>query len=189
MAEQFKILSTGGKGKGLNIFYSASYKDHERTPMARTFWELRWVVLIWVVCALAFGLSFILEHVWRYGWSPASAVWSRVYLYNALTSVGLSVVAEIPSWLYRCVMHTDMACMAPLFPIIAYYLMADSTLISEFNPNGKDKLDEKSSRKANKEDIEKMGLLKGFMMVLGYFKKKPLMIRCFQMQKVAVTYG
>ena len=176
MAEQFKILSTGGKGKGLNIFYSASYKDHERTPMARTFWELRWVVLIWVVCALAFGLSFILEHVWRYGWSPASAVWSRVYLYNALTSVGLSVVAEIPSWLYRCVMHTDMACMAPLFPIIAYYLMADSTLISEFNPNGKDKLDEKSSRKANKEDIEKMGLLKGFMMVLGYFKKKPLMM-------------
>ena len=54
--------------------------------------------------------------------------------------------------------------------------MADSTLISEFNPNDKDKLDEKSSRKATKEDIEKMGLLKGFMMVLGYFKKKPLMM-------------
>ena len=54
MAEQFKILSAGGKGKGLNIFNSASYKEHERAPMARLFWELRWVVSIWIVCALAF---------------------------------------------------------------------------------------------------------------------------------------
>ncbi len=54
--------------------------------------------------------------------------------------------------------------------------MSDSTVVGEFNPNDKDKLDEKSSRKANKEDIEKMGLLNGFMMVLGYFKKKPLMM-------------
>jgi type IV secretion system protein VirD4 len=66
--------------------------------------------------------------------------------------------------------------MVPLFPIIAYYFMSDSTVVGEFNPNDKDKLDEKSSRKANKEDIEKMGLLNGFMMVLGYFKKKPLMM-------------
>lgn len=176
MANQFKILSAGGKGKGLNIFSSASYKEHERAPMAHLFWELRWGVLIWVVCALAFGASFIFEHIWRYGWSPASAIWTRVYLHNALSTLGMSVIAEIPSWVVRCVMYTDMACIVPLFPIIAYYFMADSAVVSEFNPNDKDKLDEKSSRKANKEDIEKMGLLKGFMMVLGYFKKKPLMM-------------
>ena len=176
MANQFKILSAGGKGKGLNIFSSASYKEHERVPMARLFWELRWAIGIWIICAIAFGLSFILEHVWRYGWSPASATWIRIYLYNAFTTLGMSVIAEIPAWVARCVMYTDVACMAPLFPIIAYYLMSDSELVKEFNPNDKDKLDEKSSRKANKEDIEKMGLLKGFMMVLGYFKKKPLMM-------------
>lgn len=73
-------------------------------------------------------------------------------------------------------MYTDMACMAPLFPIIAYYFMADGELVKEFNPNSKDKFDEKSSNKASAADIEKMGLLKGFMMVLGYFKKKPLMM-------------
>ena len=67
-------------------------------------------------------------------------------------------------------------CMVPLLPIIAYFFMADSTLIKEFNPYGNDKFDDKSSNKATKEDIEKMGLLKGFMMVLGYFKKKPLMM-------------
>lgn len=176
MAEQFKILSAGGKGKGLNIFNSASYKEHERTPYARIFWELRWVITIWIVCALAFAASFILEHVWRYGWSPASAIWTKIYLQNAFSTAGMSVIAEIPSWIYRCLMYTDMACMAPLFPIIAYYMMADSAVVSEFNPNDKDKLDEKSSRKATAEDIEKMGLLKGFMMVLGYFKKKPLMM-------------
>lgn len=177
MAAQFKILSAGGKGKGLNIFNSASYKEHERVPMARLFWELRWVISIWIVCALAFGLSFILEHIWRYGWSPASAIWAKTYLHNAFSTLGMSVIAEIPSWIVRTVMYTDLACMAPLLPIIAYYLMADSELVKEFNPNDKDKLDEKSSRKANKEDIEKMGLLDGFMMVLGYFKKKPLMMK------------
>ena len=176
MAQQFKILSAGGKGKGLNIFNSASYKEHERAPMARLFWELRWVVLIWVICALAFGVSFIVEHIWRYGWSPASAIWTKIYLHNALTTLGMSVIAEIPSWIVRCFMYTDMACMVPLFPIMAYYVMADNSVVSEFNPNDKDKLDEKSSRKANKEDIEKMGLFSGFMMVLGYFKKKPLMM-------------
>ncbi|MBO7066183.1 MAG: type IV secretory system conjugative DNA transfer family protein [Alphaproteobacteria bacterium] len=180
MAEQFKILSAGGTGKGLNIFNSASYKEHERIPMARVFWELRWVVGIWLICALAFGVSFILEHVWRYGWTEASGVWSRIYLYNAFTSFGMSVVADVPAWIWRCVVYTDFACMTPLFPIIAYYLMADSELIKEFNPNGKDKLDEKSSRKATAEDIKKMGqnfknkegLFNGFMMVLGYFKDK-----------------
>ena len=178
MANQFKILSAGGKGKGLNIFSSASYKEHERMPMARTFWELRWTVGIWVICALAFAASFILEHIWRYGWSPASAIWTKIYLHNAWTTFGMSVAAEVPFWLYRCVMYTDMACMAPLFPIIAYYMMADSELIKEFNPSGKDKpLDEKSSRKANAEDVKKMGLFDGFMMVLGYFDKKPLKMK------------
>ena len=180
MAEQFKILSAGGKGKGLNIFNSASYKEHERIPMARIFWELRWVIGIWLICAVAFGFSFILEHVWRYGWNIASGVWTRIYLYNAFATLGMSVVAEIPGWLWRCLLYTDMACMAPLFPIIAYYFMADSELVKEFNPNGKDKLDEKSSRKATAEDIKKMGqnfknkegLFNGFMMVLGYFKDK-----------------
>lgn len=184
MAGQFKILSAGGKGKGLNIFNSASYKEHERIPMARLFWELRWVVTIWVVCAIAFGLSFILEHVWRYGWSPASAIWTKIYLHNAIMTAGMSVIAEIPSWIARCFMYTDMACMAPLFPIIAYYLMADSELVKEFNPNAKDKLDEKSSRKATAEDIKQMGqdpknkegLFSGFMMVLGYFKNKGKMV-------------
>ena len=177
MAQQFKILSAGGKGKGLNIFNSASYKEHERVPMARLFWELRWVISIWVICALAFGLSFILEHVWRYGWSPASATWTKVYLHNAIMTGGMSVIAEIPSWIVRAFMYTDMACMAPLFPIIAYYLMADSELVKEFNPNDKDRLDEKSSRKANAADIKAMGLFDGFMMVLGYFDKKPLMMK------------
>ncbi len=195
MAAQFKILSAGGKGKGLNIFNSASYKEHERVPMARLFWELRWVISIWIICAIAFGLSFILEHIWRYGWSPASAIWAKTYLHNAFSTLGMSVIAEIPSWIVRTVMYTDMACMAPLLPIIAYYLMADSSLVSEFNPNDKDKLDEKSSRKANKEDIEKMGLLDGFMMVLGYFKKKPLMMKeclstlCVAPPGTGKTYG
>ena len=83
MAEKFKILSVGGKGKGLNIFKSTAYKENERAPMARLFWELRWVIGIWIVCALAFGISFIIEHIWRYGWSPASAVWTKIYLQHA----------------------------------------------------------------------------------------------------------
>ena len=176
MVEKFKILSAGGSSKGLNIFKSSAYKEHQRTPMASLFWSLRWAVGIWLACALAFGLSFIVEHLWRYGWSPASAKWTGLYLHNLLSSGGLSVLAEIPAWLTRAILRTDLPCMVPLFPIIAYYFMADSTLVKEFNPYGNDKFAEKSSNKASKEDIEKMGLLNGFMMVLGYFKKKPLMM-------------
>ncbi len=176
MVEKFKILSAGGSSKGLNIFKSSAYKEHQRTPMASLFWSLRWAVGIWLACALAFGLSFIVEHIWRYGWSPASAKWTGLYLHNLLSSGGLSVLAEIPAWLTRAILRTDLPCMVPLFPIIAYYFMADSTLVKEFNPYGNDKFAEKSSNKASKEDIEKMGLLNGFMMVLGYFKKKPLMM-------------
>lgn len=176
MVEKFKILSAGGSSKGMNIFKSSAYKEHLRTPMAQIFWSLRWAIGIWLVCALAFGLSFIAEHIWRYGWSPATWVWTRVYLINALTSCGMSIVAEVPGWVSRSLMRPDISCIAPLLPIIAYYFMADATLVDEFNPYGKDKFAEKSSRDANKEDIEKMGLFNGFMMVLGYFKKKPLMM-------------
>ncbi len=176
MVAKFKILSAGGSSKGLNIFKSSAYKEHQRTPMAQIFWSLRWAVGIWLVCAAAFSLSFVIEHIWRYGWSPASATWTRVYLTNLFTSGGMSAIAEIPAWVSRSLMRTDIMCITPLLPIIAYYLMADNTLVDEFNPYGKDKFAEKSSNKASKEDIEKMGLLGGFMMVLGYFKKKPLMM-------------
>jgi len=176
MAEKFKILSAGGSSKGLNIFKSSAYKEHQRTPMASLFWSLRWAIGIWLVCALAFGLSFIIEHIWRYGWSPASARWTSLYLQNMMTSGGMSVIAEIPAWITRTVMRTDLMCMVPLLPIIAYFFMADATLTKEFNPYGNDKFAEKSSNKATLEDIKKMGLLDGFMMVLGYFKKKPLMM-------------
>ena len=144
--------------------------------MAQIFWRIRWGCGIWIVCALAFGASFVIEHIWRYGWSPASEVWTKTYLMNLVTSGGLSAIAELPAWVWRCVFRTDLACMVPLFPIIAYYFLSDGTFTDEFNPHGKDKFDEKSSNKASEADIKKMGLLNGFMMVLGYFKKKPLMM-------------
>ena len=65
-------------------------------------------------------------------------------------------------------------CIVPLIPVLAYYLLVDDTLKGEFNPHGKDKFDKKSSREANEADVKAMGLFDGFMMVLGYFKKKPL---------------
>ncbi len=176
MAKKFNFLSSSGKGKGLGIFKSRSYKEHEQTPMAQIFWRIRWGCGIWIVCALAFGASFVIEHIWRYGWSPASEVWTKTYLMNLVTSGGLSAIAELPAWVWRCVFRTDLACMVPLFPIIAYYFLSDGTFTDEFNPHGKDKFDEKSSNKASEADIKKMGLLNGFMMVLGYFKKKPLMM-------------
>lgn len=176
MAKKFKILSASGKGKGIGIFRSTAYKEHEKTPMAQIFWRIRWGCGIWIACALAFGASFIIEHIWRYGWSPASAVWTKTYLMNLLTSGGLAALAELPAWFWRCIFRTDLACMVPLLPLIAYYFLSDGTFTDEFNPHGKDKFDEKSSNKASEADIKKMGLLDGFMMVLGYFKKKPLMM-------------
>ena len=176
MVEKFKILSAGGSSKGLNIFKSSAYQEHQRKPMASLFWSLRWAIGIWLVCALAFGLSFWIEHIWRYGWSPATAHWSALYFQNLLSTAGMSAIAEVPEWFVRTLLRTDIACITPLLPIIAYFFMSDATLVKEFNPYGNDKFDEKSSNKATKEDIEKMGLLNGFMMVLGYFKKKPLMM-------------
>ena len=176
MVEKFKILSAGGSSKGLNIFKSSAYEEHQRKPMASLFWSLRWAIGIWLVCALAFGLSFWIEHIWRYGWSPATAHWSALYFQNLLSTAGMSAIAEVPEWFVRTLLRTDIACITPLLPIIAYFFMSDATLVKEFNPYGNDKFDKKSSNKATKEDIEKMGLLNGFMMVLGYFKKKPLMM-------------
>ncbi|MBD5400465.1 type IV secretory system conjugative DNA transfer family protein [bacterium] len=180
MAEKFKILSAGGSSKGLNIFKSSAYKEHERTPLASIFWSIRWAIGIWLICALAFALSFIAEHFWRYGFSPASWRWMWLYLGNMISTLGLSVVAEIPEWVGRSVMRTDLACMAPLLPVVAYFFLSDSTLVKEFNPHGSDKFDAKSSNKAGADDIKKMGtdfknkegLFAGFMMVLGWFKYK-----------------
>lgn len=176
MVQKFKILSAGKDSKGLNIFKSSAYKEHEQTPMAQIFWALRWSVGVWLICALVFCFSFLFEHLARYGWSPATANWMKIYLINMFQSAGLSVVAEIPYWIIRCLMHPDFECAIPLLPVLAYYLLVDDTLKGEFNPHGKDKFDKKSSREANEADVKAMGLFNGFMMVLGYFKKKPLML-------------
>ena len=182
MATKFNFLSASGKGKGLGIFRSSSYKEHEQTPLAREFWSIRWSVIIWLIAALMFACTFPVEHIWRYGWSPAAKQWIGIYFSQMLSSCGLSVLAEIPHWISRCIMRPDWACITPLLPLIGYYFLADATMTDEFNPHSKDKFEEKTSRKANAEDIKKMGadyknkegLFKGFMMVLGYFKNKPL---------------
>lgn len=180
MAIKFNIFSNSGSGKGLKIFDSKKYKEHEQAPVARKFWNIRWNVGVWLICAFAFGLSFAVEHIWRYGWGPATQHWTLLYIKNMFATFGLSVIAEIPYWLSRTFMHPDFACLAPAIPVIVYYFLVDDTLKNEFNPAGKDNYDEKSSRKATAEDIVKMGtnwknkegLFHGFMMVLGYFKYK-----------------
>lgn len=182
MATKFNFLSASGKGKGISIFRSSAYKEHEQTPLAREFWSIRWTILIWIIAAIMFAAAFPVEHIWRYGWSPATKHWIAIYLSQMLSSCGISVLAEIPHWVSRCIMRPDWACITPLLPLIGYYFLADATMTDEFNPHSKDKFDEKSSRKANADDIKKMGtnyknkegLFKGFMMVLGFFKNKPL---------------
>jgi len=174
MAKSFKLLSMSGKGKGLGIFDSSQYKEHEREPMAQMFWVMRWNVIVWIICFLAFGAGFAAEHIWRYGWSPATAKWVDVFFQNMLYSGTLSIFAEIPYWLGRVIFRPDMPVIAPLIPLIFYYFLRNDVLEKEFNPHGKDEYNEKSSKKAAEADIKKMGLFNGFMMVLGYFKKKPL---------------
>ncbi|MDR0967467.1 MAG: type IV secretory system conjugative DNA transfer family protein [Rickettsiales bacterium] len=176
MAEKFSILSFSGKGKGLKIFDSSVYKDHEKAPIARYFWNMRYKIYVWIGCALAFAAAFPLEHLWRYGGTPATWKWMGVYFTNAFSSFGLSVIAEIPAWIYRTIFYTDIMTITPLIPVAVFFILTNSILLEEFNPAGKDTLKEESSRKANDEDIKKMGLLSGFMMVLGYWKKKPLMM-------------
>lgn len=180
MATKFNIFSDSGSGKGLRIFDSTKYKEHEQAPVARKFWNIRWNIGVWLICAFVFALSFPVEHIWRYDWGPASMHWVGIYIKNMFLTCGLSVIAEIPFWLSRTFSHPDFASITPLLPIIIYYFLVDDTLKSEFNPAGKDNYDEKSSRKATADDIKKMGknfknpdgLFKGFMMVLGYFKYK-----------------
>ena len=179
MEIKFNIFSSSGSGKGLSIFDSKKYKEHEQAPVARKFWNIRWNVGVWLICAFAFGLSFAVEHVWRYGWGPASMHWIGIYIKNMFLTCGMSVIAEVPFWFSRTIHNPDFACVTPLIPVIVYYFLADDTLRSEFNPAGKDNYDEKSARKATADDIKKMGvwdnplgLFKGFMMVLGYFKYK-----------------
>lgn len=188
MAEKFNILSAGGSSKGLNIFKSTAYKEHEAGPMAQMFWVFRWNAAMWIICAVAFTLAFVLEHILRYGWSPATSEWSRLFLYDAIHTGGMSVVAAVPYWFTRAVIRPDIPAILPLLPIIAFYFVSDGTLTKEFNPHGSDMYDSKSSRKATADDIRKMkqnwknkdGLFNGFMMVLGYFKDgkktKPLML-------------
>ncbi|MBP5794767.1 MAG: hypothetical protein J6W41_02000 [Alphaproteobacteria bacterium] len=175
MAEKFNILSAGGSSKGLNIFKSTAYKEHEAGPMAQMFWIFRWNAAMWIICAIAFALAFVLEHMFRYGWSPATAHWSGLFLRDALHTGGMSVIAGVPSWFARAIIRPDFAAIMPLLPIIAFYFVSDDTLTKEFNPHGDKIYDEKSSRKANADDIRKMkqnfknkdGLFNGFMMVLG----------------------
>ena len=180
MVEKFNILSAGGTSKGLNIFKSTAYKEHEKGPMAQMFWIFRWNASMWLICAAAFALAFVLEHVFRYGWSPASARWASIFFKDMIQTCGMSVVAAIPGWIARMLIRPDFWCVIPLLPIIAFYFVSDDTLTKEFNPHGKDIYDEKSARKATAEDIKQMGqdyknkngLFGGFMMVLGYFKDK-----------------
>ncbi|MCQ2580721.1 MAG: type IV secretory system conjugative DNA transfer family protein [Alphaproteobacteria bacterium] len=188
MVEKFNILSAGGSSKGLNIFKSTAYKEHEAGPMAQMFWIFRWNASMWLICAVAFTLAFVLEHMWRYGWSPATAHWAGLFFRDALHSGGMSVIAAVPGWFARALVRPDFPAIVPLLPIIVFYFVSDDTLTKEFNPHGSDIYDSKSSRKATADDIKKMGqdwknkegLFNGFMMVLGYFKDgkktKPLML-------------
>ncbi len=180
MATKFNFLSASGKGKGIGIFDSTKYKEHEQTPLAREFWSIRWTIIIWLIAALMFACAFPVEHIWRYGWSPATRHWIGIYFSQMLSTFGFSVFAYVPEWIMRCLLRPDWACITPFLPVIGYYFLADATMTDEFNPHSKDKFDEKSSRKANESDVKKMaqnhknteGLYNGFMMVLGYFKKK-----------------
>jgi type IV secretion system protein VirD4 len=171
------LFSASGKGKGLGIFKSSAYdKDHEKIYISQVFWRMRWYAMVYFGSVIAFGMAFPAEHIWRYGWSPATAKWISIYFQNMLTSGGLSVLAEIPYWLERIILRTDFPAIVPMLPILFWYILTNSELTKEFNPHGKDKYEEDSSRKAEEEDIKKMGLLSGFVQVLGYFKGKPLML-------------
>ena len=176
MALKFNLLSAGTKGKGLKIFKSKAYNEWEQKNRAKEFWRMRWNWGIWIACMLAFFLVFPIEHLWRNGWSPATAKWIGVYFSNLWRSWGISAFAEVPAYIYRLFLQTDLAAIVPILPFIAYYILRDDSLLSEFNPYGKDKFDEFSSRKADDNTLKRMGLLKGFITVLGYWKKKPLML-------------
>ncbi|MCL2017981.1 MAG: type IV secretory system conjugative DNA transfer family protein [Alphaproteobacteria bacterium] len=177
MPDKFNILSISGKGRGFGIFRSDAYKEHEKGPMAQLFWRMRWLFFVWVLTILAFGVSFAGEHLWRYGWSPATAKWLLAYFDQAVFSFGLSIFAEIPAWITRAMLRPDIPVIAPFIPLIAYQMITHVDFLKEFNPHGKDIFQEKSAREANETDIKKMGrngssLFDGFIVVLGKFKNK-----------------
>ena len=174
MAPDFKILSMSGEGRGLGIFDSSKYKIHEREPMAQLFWKMRWNVVVWFLCFFGLGFAFAAEHICRYGWLPATQKWLEFWFSNMLYSGGLSIVAEIPYWIGRVVLRTDIMTIAPVIPFILFHMLRNENLEKELNPRGTDIWAKHSSRVAVEADIKKMGLFDGFMMVLGYFNKKPL---------------
>jgi len=170
----FKLFSMSGEGKGLGIFKATAYKPHEVVGMQQMFWRWRWNNFLLVFTFFAFAASFGAEHVWRYGWSPASQQWLLVFWQNALSSFGLSIFAEIPAYLERLIFRTDIAMIAPLIPFVLYYMLHQPDFIEKFNPHGEDVHDKQSTHEATRGDIKAMGLFDGFMMVLGYFEKRPL---------------
>ncbi len=172
MAKLPNLLSVGGKGKGFKIFSSAAYKDHEKAPMAQMFWRMRYSLALTILAYIVLALSFPVEHIFRYGFSTATTAWLGLYFNHIVSSFGMSVFAEIPAWFERAFFRTDIYMIVPLVGQIVIYMLRDSEVVKEFNPYGKDKFDEKSSLEAAEKDVEKMGLFKGFMVVLGQFKKK-----------------
>ncbi|MDR0319343.1 MAG: type IV secretory system conjugative DNA transfer family protein [Rickettsiales bacterium] len=174
---KLNLLSASGKGKGLGIFDSSKYKEHKRSPMAQFFWRGRFTLGMYVLLFLLLAASFPAEHILRYGWTPATQHWLQIYLGNFTSSFGLSVFAELPSWLMRVLTRTDIYTIFPVISLLAFFVLHNAAFIKEFNPHGSDAYDSASSRKANEEDIKKMGsrgksLFDGFMVVLGKFKNK-----------------
>ncbi|MDR1826137.1 MAG: type IV secretory system conjugative DNA transfer family protein [Rickettsiales bacterium] len=174
MADGFKLFSLSGKGKGIGIFDSSKYKIHEQDPYAQMFWIMRWNIAVWILCYFGFAFGLCAEHIARYGWSPATYAWVKIFFENMFYSYGFSVFAEVPGWLGRCLFRPDMAALAPLVSLILYHMLRNDAFEKELNPYGKDVYAEYSSRKAVESEIKKMKLFDGFMIVLGYFKKRPL---------------
>ncbi|MCL2629540.1 MAG: type IV secretory system conjugative DNA transfer family protein [Alphaproteobacteria bacterium] len=174
---KLSLFSASGKGKGLGIFSSKKYDEHKRAPMAQMFWRGRFTVTMLLLLFGMLAASFAAEHVLRYGWTPATQAWLRIYMDNFIGSFGLSVFAEFPSWATRTLLRTDIYTIFPVISFIAFFALHNNAFISEFNPYDGDALSKKSSRKATEADVKKMGtkggsLFEGFMMVLGKFKGK-----------------
>ena len=161
---------------GFGVFNSSKYKPHDQINKAMMFWKMRWNAAITLLTIPLFGAALCLEYVWRYGWSPASLRWIEVFWANAVTSFGLSIFAEIPFYLDRLLFRTDIAMLAPLIPLLAYFMLRNDDYELTQNPHGDDEYAKNSAKEAVDADIKKMGLLKGFIIVLGYWKGKPLMM-------------
>ncbi|MCL2369179.1 MAG: type IV secretory system conjugative DNA transfer family protein [Alphaproteobacteria bacterium] len=178
MAKKLNLLSVSGKGLGFGIFDSSKYsKDHDRLRNELIFWKFRWVFFMFLASMVVFGLSFAAEHVFRYGMSPAAMQWIAIYFDQVINTGGIRIFAEVPAWISRIILRPDFPAVLPLIPIAAFYLMTFDTFLSEINPYGKDIWNEHTARKANQRDIDTNTFLKnGFITVLGYWKKKPMML-------------